>query len=237
MNFLDFLRNVIPIHLVELLAAIAGTYYLRKVPSLKSTKYLVYFLWLTVIIEFIGAYPAIAYFSEYKYFTFVKETPFDDNYWIFNIYVIVSYIFYLYYFRSFLKSNILKVSFKYLMILYVLTSICYLFIDDVYFDRISEFSSIAGTLLLVFVVIAFYYELLKSDVLLNLLHFLPLYISVGVLIFHLCITPIDIFSEYYDEKNTFYVQLKANVYLYGNIFLYSIYTLGFLICSRKERSY
>ena len=229
--------SVVPIHVVELLAALSGTYYLRKVPSLKSTRYLVIFLWITVILDLICAYPAIAYLSDYKYFGFVKNTPFDDNYWIYNIYIIVSYLFYVYYFRSFLKNRVLHGILKYLMILYLFLSLGYLFIDDVYFHGISDFASITGTLLLVFSVIVFYYELLKSDVLLNLKHFLPLYISVGVLIFHLCITPIDIFSEYYDVRNTFYVQLKANVYLYGNIFLYSTYIIGFLVCSSKKTFY
>lgn len=237
MGFTYFLQNVIPIQLTELVAAIAGTYYLGKIPPLRSTKYLVYFLWLTIIVELICSYPAIAYFSEYKYFGFVEDTPYEDNYWIYNVYIIISYLFYIYYFRSFLKNKVLKSFLLYTMILYAIVAVVYLFVSDIYFNGISSVASIAGTLILTFVIIAFYFELLKSDVLLKLKHFLPLYISVGVLVFHLCLTPIDIFSEYYDDKNTFYNELKANVYLYSNIFLYSTFTIGFLICSRRKTSY
>jgi len=237
LEFSDYLQNVIPIITLELLAVLAGAYYLRNVPALKSTKYLVVFLWITIFVELVCAYPAIAYFSDYKYFNFVKDTPFDDNYWIYNVYIIISYLFYIYYFRSFLKNKVLKVLFKYFMFFYFILAVGYLFLDNIFFNGISEFASITGTLLLVFVVVAFYFELLKSDVLLNLKHFLPLYISVGVLMFHLCITPIDIFTKYYQAQYPYFVQLKASVYLFANIFLYSTYILGFIVCSRKKRSY
>ncbi|MCW8981918.1 MAG: hypothetical protein OQJ83_11085, partial [Altibacter sp.] len=84
--------------------------------------------------------------------------------------------------------------------------------------------------------VLFYFELLRSDMLLQLKHFLPLYISAGVLVFNLCVTPIDIFSEYF-KNNTFLVELKVYVYLYANIFMYSSFIIGFIVCSKKKRSY
>jgi hypothetical protein len=219
------------------MAAIAGIYYIKKVPSLKSTNYLVIFLWFTLGIEVICSYAPIAYFSKYKYFSFVEGTPFKDNYWIYNIYLIVSYVFYIYYFRFFIRQNLWRSLLKYLTYIFVVASVVSLFIGDVYFTGYSQISSIIGTLLLFLTVVVFYFELLKSDVLLNLKRFLPLYISVGILIYHLCITPIDIYSQYFAPENPIFNQLRANVYLYTNIFLYSTFILGFILCSRENRSY
>jgi hypothetical protein len=237
LKFSDFLWGTLPINILELIAAIAGTYFIKKVPFLKSTKYLVVFLWFTLIVEVIGAYPAIAHFSDYKYFSFVEGTLFERNYWIYNIYVILSYVFYIYYFRFYIRQRIWKLLLNYFAYIFIIATIVNLFLSDVFFEGISQFTALSGTLLIFLTVVIFYFELLRSDVLLNLKRFLPLYISIGILIYHLCVTPIDIFSEHFTSENPFYNQLSVKINLYANIFLYSIYILGFIICSRERRSY
>ncbi|MGK0235945.1 MAG: hypothetical protein ACI9EK_002488, partial [Psychroserpens sp.] len=65
---------------MELIAALAGTYYLKKnAKNNKSEKYLILFLWFTLFVEIIGAYAPVAYFSNYQYFSFVENTVFEDN--------------------------------------------------------------------------------------------------------------------------------------------------------------
>lgn len=221
---------------MEILAAIAGTYYFKKNSSLRSTRWLVIYLWVTVFVELFCIYSAIAGFSNFKYFSFVKDTPYYDNHWIFNIHIIFSFTFFTYYFGSFLDGRFIRQLVKYLAIAYVIASIGYLITTETYLFELSQFSTIVGTLLLLFVIILFYFQLLKSDKLLNLKYFLPFYVSVGTLIFNLCLTPIDIFSELYAESNSFYVDLKNKAYLFCNIFMYSTFILGFIIC-RKEKSY
>lgn len=236
LELIDFLRSAIPVNTVELLAAISGTYYLRKTPALKSSKLLVLFLWLVVFVELIGAYPVIAYFTEYRYLP-VKGTFFEGNYWLYNPFIILSFTFYIYYFRSYVKNKLWRNTLNYLIYGYVVFSIINLIASDIYLNGYSKFSTIVGSLLVFLSIVVFYFEILKSDVLLNLQRFLPLYISVGILVFNFCITPIDIFSEYFESENTFYVSLKTNIYLFANIFLYSTYIVGFIICSRKMKSY
>lgn len=237
MEFLDFYLSVIPIYIVELLAAIAGAFYLKKIPSLRSTKLLVLFLWITVFVELFATYPAIAGFSDFKYFGFIEDTKFYNNNWIFNIYAIGNFLFYTYYFRFYLKGKSLRLVTKYIAVAYAIASIGHLFFSDGLFSSVSQFSNIAGTLMLLSVIILFYLQLLKSDTILNLKHYLPFYISIGSLVYSLCITPVDIFFEFYSEKNYFFVQLKNYTYLFVNIFLYSTFILGFIICQREKTSY
>ena len=219
---------------MELLAALAGTYYLIKNTSIKnSEKYLVYFLWFTFIIEMIGMYAPVAYFSKYQYFSFVEDNNFRNSDWLFNCYSIVSYLFYIYYFRSQImnikRRNILKLS----LIFFLISSILYLFYFDVIFYEVSKYTAIVGTLLLFLSVIFYYLELLKSDTILKVKRLLPFYISVGALIFHLCMTPIDIFSVYFQEGNELFITLQVNIKLYANLFMYSMYVLGFILCQKK----
>lgn len=236
LELINFLKFAIPVTIIELLAAIAGTYYLSKTPDLKSSKLLVLFLWLIVLVELIGTYPAIAYFTEYSYLS-VKGTFFEENYWLYNPFIILSFAFYVYYFRSYIKKGLWRKTFNYLIVSYVVFSILNLMVSDIYLKGFSKFSTIVGSLLVFSTVVVFYFEILKTDAILNLKRFLPLYISVGILVFNFCITPIDIFSEYFESKNHFYVRFKANIYLFANIFLYSTYIIGFIICSRKKKSY
>jgi len=149
----------------------------------------------------------------------------------------LSFTFYIYYFRSYVKNKLWRNTLNYLIYSYVVFSIINLMVSDIYLKGFSKFSTIVGSLLVFLTIVVFYFEILKSEVLLNLKRFLPLYISIGILIFNLCITPLDIFSEYFESENHFYVRFKANIYLFANIFLYSTYIIGFVICSRKKKSY
>ena len=239
MGFSEFLLFILPIYILEVLAALAGTYYLRKAASpYKNSKYLVLFLWLTVFVETVGLYSPGGYFSNYRLFSFVKDTPFAENYWWYNIYIPFSYCFYVFYFISFLKRKYWKTVFSFAIGVFLTISVLIFIFSDIFFKGYSPYVSIAGTILLFFSIVLFYFELLRSDLILLLKWTLPFYISVGVLVFNLCLTPVDMFIQYYNlkEGNELFVTLRSNVLLYGNIFMYSIFTLGFLICSKKKKS-
>jgi hypothetical protein len=229
--------NMLPTRALQLMAALAGTYFYIKVNSTKSTRNLVLFLWLVVIIEVLGLYTTIGYYSKYRYLSFIEHSFLVSNYWLYNPFIILSFVFYTWYFREHISDKRWRQVLKYLILIYTFLSTLNLIFSDVFLNGYSHFSTIAGTLLLILSITIFYFELLKSDVLLNLKHFLPLYISVGTLIFYLCITPVDIFSRYFKLGNYFFVYFRLNIYFYMNIFLYSTYILGFIICSRKKKSY
>ncbi len=231
----EFIFKVIPINIVELLAAIAGSYYLKKNPNTqKANKYLVYFLWYTFINEMVGAYAPIAYFSEYKYFAFVKDTVFYNNVWLYNIYFIISSSFLVYYFKNFIDNNKIKRVLYYCIIGLFISSIIALIISGKLFITYSTFSTVVGTILVLISIIYYYFSLLKSDEVINLKKQLPVYISIGVLVFNLCITPIDIFSQYFKRVNKLYVAIRINLLLIANIFMYTTFVIGFLVCVKKD---
>lgn len=235
MELSDFILGALPITILELVAALAGSYYLLKAQHIKYTKYIVWLLWLTFAIEVLGSYAPIAYFTDYETFGQVKDTPFSDNYWLYNIFMPVHYGVYIYYFRALLKNSIWRVILMWALSIFVLSSIGYLLFTEVFFIKFSQFTNIFGSLLLTFTIVLFYLELLRSELLLKLKFFMPFYISVGAIIFHLCVTPVDLFSEYFSRENKIFIDLRVNVLLYANIFLYSLYTIGFLVCSRKKK--
>lgn len=226
----EYLLKVLPISILELFAAIAGSYFLYKQPRTPiANRYLVYFLWLTFIVEMLGKYTSIAYFSEYRYFGFIENTVFERNLWLYNIYLLVSYSFFTFYFNTFLKNKL-----TYLIIAYLLFSIINLFFSDIYFNGYSVFTIITGSFLILFSVILFYFNLLQNNRIISLIKHLPIYISIGVLFFNLCMAPIQIFSQYFNSENDMYIKLSTLILLIANIFMYSIFIIGFLVCAKNK---
>ncbi len=224
-------------YILEISSGLAGLYYLKKYPNThKSNTYLVYFLWFTVFVEVIGVYAPLAYFTEYEYFSFVKGTIFEDNYWWYNIYLLLSFNFFLYYFSSFLKRNSMRKIFNILIVSFLFSGLINLSLSDIFFNGYSIYTQVIGTLLILFSIILFYFDLLKSDQIISLKKILPVYISIGVLVYILIGTPLGIYSEYFTSENDLYVKLKGFMLVAINIFMYTFFIIGFLVCAKKNKT-
>ncbi len=197
---------------------------------------LVVFLWFTFVIEVIGSYSPIAYFTDYEFFSYIKDTVFRRNSWLYNIFNIISPVFFVYYFRSYINNKIYRKLLLILATLFVISSAVNLALTDVFFKFESQYVNLAGAFLLFFSIVLFFFQLLKSDHILNLKRFLPVYIAIAVMLFFLCVTPLTIYSEFFRTStgNQLFVNLHVRILLYSNIFMYSFFILGFIICSRTK---
>lgn len=220
--------------ILELGAFLAALFYYRKNKS-KPTSYLVFFLGLTVCVEILGWYP---WLIDLGYLSFLRDSLFQKNYWLFNLYGIISYLFYMNYFKWYLSSKRSIGILNRLSILFLVIGVFENVLSGAFFIKFMPITNIFGTLF-VFLSIAFYYlELLKSDQILQVQKTLPFYISVGALLFHLCATPFFIYSSYYSNSiDPAFVSLYRRVIFGINYVLYAIYIAGFLICYRKENPY
>ena len=143
--FYKYLLNIIPIFLLEVISLIIGIYYLKKNSSAsKIETYFVYFLGFTVAVELVGFYAPIAYFSKFKYFGFTKGELYEDNSWLYNIYLVVSFVFYIYFFSSLLTNKAKRKTLRILSIVFVFATILNLIISDVFYERNSIFTIILG---------------------------------------------------------------------------------------------
>ncbi|GHC57977.1 hypothetical protein [Ulvibacter litoralis] len=220
---------------LEVIAFITSIYYYRK-DRTKYTLYLVLFLGLTVFSECFGWY---AYFvKEGSFLYFLEGTPFEKNYWYFNIYLIISMLFYIHYFKWYYQSKKNIKLINMLSILFLVGSITYLFFTPIFFIGFSPFTMIVGTLFVFLSVALYYLELLNSNRILKIHKTLPFYVSVAALIWHLCVTPFMIYSYYFSNSlDPEFVKLYIIVVNSTNILTYSIYIAGFLICSRERDLY
>ena len=221
----------------ELFAAIAGSYYLYRTKDRTVVRYFVWFLWFTFFVELSGTYAGVAYYSNYELFPFVKGTPFAGNYWIYNISSIIAFTMYISLFTFLLQNRTWRRILKTCMVLYILAASLNLILTDVYFKAQSTFPFFVGTIIVIVAVGSYYFELLKSDELLTVKSSMPFYISVGALVYHLGFVPLVIYSRYYKMSSPEFVEIYILILLGINYFIYSLYTLGFLICSRKKKSF
>jgi len=222
---------------METVAAVTGLYFLFTRKLKFVTKLFIYLLCLTVLVEIIATYSPIAYFSEYQFFGFVKDTSFVRNYWIYNIRMIIAYFVYTYYFRSYLKDQQSKKLLMVLLMVFVVTAIVNLFSSDVFFTSFSAYSNITGSLLALLAIALYYYQFVNSDAILDVKKHLPVYISIGAMLLYFVLTPIFIYSRYFDIKeNPDFVELYKTLLVVTNVLVYLIYTIGFIVCLRKNDS-
>lgn len=224
---------------MEFLAATAGIVFLSssKTPG-KANKLLVYYLVFIFIFDLLAiTYGLYGYVYKWKYLEFITS-PFRSIYWIYNLLTLISATAYTLYFYLQLNSAFLK---KILLILtgtFLVSSTFSYFVGNQFFSTTSSFSYIFASFLIFFSVIFYYFELLNSERLLNFKTELPLYISAGLLIYQLGITPLFIFQKYIRVSDDFRM-LYSWILDIGNIFLYTLFVYGFIkkiSADKKEAS-
>lgn len=224
------------IYLLEMGAAFAGTLYLKKVKNhKKETRLFVIYLWLVVIVEFVGLYPSVAYFSDYRIFPFIENTLFERNYWWYNCYNIIKYyIFYRFFISQFDNDKTRKILSVISLILIGSFILDYL-ISGSFWVSYSSYVAIGGSLYLLVLILMYHISLLKSDKILAINKSIEFYISIGLLIWHISGTPLFIYNRYFSLQNEEFIEFHSSFLRLLNVFLYGTIIVGFLVCARLKK--
>lgn len=221
---------------LEFLAVASGLYYLSKKKNAeKWNKYFVWFLCITFLTEFFALYAVIAYYTDYNYFSFIKDTPFQRNIWMYNPLIIGEFVFLPLYFRSQMSKPLFRQIILLLCAVYFTAAVSHNIFSDTFFNNYSSVGLSLGSIVLIVSILLFYIEILRSDKILNLKYYLPFYFSIGAGIFHLCMTPLFLFSKYFNQQNELFVEYYSYILSFANVFLYSLYTISFFICLRDRK--
>lgn len=219
--------------ILEIMAAIAAiiSYIFYKNHRTNDFKFLLIYLWFVVLVEFLGSYAHLICPFKLDETTFLIQNPqFLYNYWIFNVYLVIAYIFYAWYFLLQIKNE------KYYRIgllsilIFTIVSIIHLITSDTFFDNYSQLVNFMGLVLLILLLTLYYYNILKSDKILNISSSLPFYVSIGVLIFYLCVIPLLLSSKFLVAEEIIFVKYYGLILAYSNYVLYGMFIFGFLRC-------
>ena len=211
---------------VEIIAAFSGFYYLSKNRNSKI-RYFVYFLVFTILVEALGSYTHL--YDKIEILSTLKGTRFEQNYWLFNIFIVVSLIFYILFYRLVLTRHFHKKVLLYLLFTSLLVIPILTFIQrEEFFSNNLSYNFIWTSLSVFICVCLYFYELLMSNKVLKFYKSTLFYISIGLFLWWLVFPPVVFYFPFYNEDNKEMISMKGIILITTNIYLYSCLTIGFL---------
>ncbi len=219
----------------EVLCAVSGTWYLRKTKN-EKLKIFVYYLWLTVIVETLGVYKTFLQDNyDYSWFIAWKNSVFCQNTWLYNIYSFLGVGLLGIFYSDLLHSKTYKLIIRSIVIIYAVFSMIYYTYTDAFFVMGLPFDNILASVIVSIYVILYFVELMNSDFILQYYKLPSFYISVALLLWNLCTTPLFIYNSYFTPFNTEFVNFRLLLLLYINIFTYSCISFGFWYSLKKSK--
>lgn len=232
---LDFLtkNNVFITYGVEILAAIVGLLCLRKYKN-TTVKYFIWFLVYVVFVEVIGY--LLSYFRNSEALLFLKNNGFGKfNWWYTIFWSIGSIMFYVFYYSRISKIGMFKLLYDIIGIVFLVSSIAYIgFNFEAFLSTFPFYFQVAGAFVTVTCVAIYFIELLLSEKLLKFYKSFNFYLSLTILVWWIIITPLVFFDEYNTVNDWNYVNLKRQIFLFANIFMYLTFTFNLLWCKPQS---
>ncbi len=230
MKMIEFLleTKLFIITIFEIMAAVTGLWYLKKSKKvLPEIKTFVGYLVLIVIFELYAYLPILAYLENYEILSFYKNSLFRRNVWWANLIRVIGCVCYTYIFSKTLPWLSIRKLFKWILVLFSIFSVISFGTSGEFFHFIDNRVQIVAVFIVLSSVLCYYLRSLIFDADIKFYQDLRFYISVGIVIWHLCVVPINIYSGFFSTNNPMYLELSTQVMRYSNIFLYSIITVGF----------
>ncbi|RKE95156.1 hypothetical protein [Ichthyenterobacterium magnum] len=219
----------------EIIAAVFGSIYLSKT---KDTRYKIFvnYLWLTVAVEFIGEYTAFLQNNyDNEWYNAIKNSVFCRNTWLFNIYTFLSIGLLGIFYSRFFSSKISKAIIRFVVLGYSLFVLIYFTATDAFFVMSLPYDEILGTVIICTYILLYFMELIKSDSILVFYKTPLFYISVSLLFWYICVTPLFIFNGYFRAINTDFVIFRYLLLLLINVITFLCVTFGFWYSLYKRK--
>lgn len=221
---------------VELIAALSGTIYLRKTKNY-PLKIFVQYLWMTVIVEWLGVYSTLLLNNyDNEWYITLKNSVFCENRWLYNIYSLLTIGFLGVFYSNLLKTKSFKLVIRAVVVFYTLFSIWFYSFTEAFFVKGIPYDNILGAMIVILFVVFYFIELMKSEYILIYYKLPSFYISVALLVWHLCATPLLIYDSHFYAVNTKFLEFRYVLLLLTNIFTYLCFTFGFLYSLKKSKA-
>ncbi|MNK20012.1 hypothetical protein D3C87_382440 [compost metagenome] len=204
---------------LALLAGIVGLFFLYKLPGNKA-KSLLGMIFFSVLTEFVGS-------------NLTRWTGLI-NYCVFNIYILVSFTYYLILLKYLLVHRNHKRFADILLIIFVLFYICdFIFIQKTIFEAFT-FSFAFGVIFVLILSCLYLVEIFNSKKILNFGKSIFFWFILGVLLFHVPFLPFMLAIKWFliESNETIYSLMLFIL----NLLMYGCFIIGF-IWSEKKYNY
>lgn len=147
------------------------------------------------------------------------------NLFLYNIFTLVSFTFYFYWFYQILKNKRTILWFGSIFLFAVIVS---LFTED-FWNTLWSIPLTVGTVFVTIASVMFYLQLLKQDEVENYLLDLRFWLVTGILVFYLGFLPIQLMLEFISTN----LLVHRIALLILNILMYGSFVIGFLCLKKK----
>ena len=196
-------------------------------------KFFIYFLCYTVFVEFTGA--GLIYFRNIFYFKAIRALGINSNIWFNIFWLFGSVLIVAYYYHTLLKVKLNKKIIRFLVVFFVIGMCTHVIIyPHKFLTTHPPFYLISGLIVTVICIFLYFYEILKSNDILNIAHTFGFYVSTGILIWWLVITPVLFFDIYNTAADWPFANLKRLIFLCANIVMYTIFAFALLWCKPED---
>lgn len=234
-----FEKYILITHFVEVISALTGLFLYSKYKK-NTAKYFIYFLIYLTICEFIGSYTT--YVHQDRFLSFLIGSKIEKNFWWATSYwKIGAIMFFAFYYRRILNTNLFKVIIKLCSYSFCAFSIVYiLFHWNDFFDKFFPIISVLGASIVFLCTVFYFLEILQNEKILTFYKSINFYISAAIFIWWLIITPIVFYDNYasYEvlvyERDWDYIRLRRLIYLTANIIMYSTFTFALIWCKPQN---
>lgn len=226
-TFIEY--RLYPTYIFEFIAAVVGCIYLYVDRNArKADRFLIYYLIFIFVFDLMAIiYALYGHVYEFRYFEFINGTRFASHWWIANILSLITTTAYTLYFVYQLNSKFWQRIIIFLTGSYLITSIISYFFTDYFFTTTATYPYVLGAFLICFSIAIYYLELIKTDRILKYRSELAIYISIGLLIYKLAITPLFMFQRYISVSSDF-EDIYGYILDFANLFMYSVFAFGII---------
>ena len=225
----EFLRqnSSLVIRVIEIIAAVTGLLLYKKYKQ-TAAKFFIYFLIYLSLCEVFGLYAN--YTTGNGFLNFLEGTKYEKNYWWYNLtWSIGAILFFVFYYRKIYKNKLYKKIVTYSGVIFFLISIIYLLFNfQELFKSSLHLIKVTGAIVILLCTVLYFIQILQNEDILTFYKSLNFYVSTAILIWWLIITPIVFFNIYFGVRDWEFVFLKREIYLFCNLFMYSMFTFGLI---------
>lgn len=201
---------------LALLSGIIGLFFFYKLPNNKAKSILV-MIWLSVIIEFLGI-------------NFSKWTGII-NYFIFNFYILISFIYYIYLLKLLVHKIIYKTIANLFLVIYIIFYAINFILIQNNIDETFTNSFAIGVLFVLILSCLYLIEMFNSEKILNFKKSIYFWFILGVLLFHLPYLPFLLALDW------FLIERVESIYSFVvfilNFLMHSCFIIGFIWTEKR----
>ncbi len=216
----------------EFIAVLTGLIFFKRYKK-TTVKIFIIFLVYTIFVEFMGAF--LVYFRTFSVIRLIRSLGFSVNIWFNIFWLFGSILFVSYYYHSLLKQKRHQIVVRILVVLFSVLMFLHITIyPQLFIKTHPPFYLISGLIVTSSSITLYFIELLKGDAILNILRTFGFYVSSGLLVWWLVITPVLFFDLYNTSADWDFANLKRFIFLFANIFMYSCFTIGLIVSNPKN---